>query len=463
MVPNDFNDFFQSPPNLSPTLPCLSSQTGATTNFCSLNRFAMKHKSLFRFAILGLALSVTLGSCFRDDCESTYTFIRFDPVYKTPAEVRVGISTQAARELRNPGKIYIFGQYLFINERNEGIHVIDNADPANPQKLAFWSIPGNVDIAIKGQYLYADQYVDLLTIDISDMQNPQVLCRSQDAFNLHGRDLQRGYIVDYLQTEVTEEIPCEDSRWGQRWFFQGDVIFANSGLFDSSIPQSSSSSSPLAAIGIGGSYARFGLFDQYLYTIDRSLLRTWSVASSCPARLDSTYVGWNIETIFPWKDRLFIGSQTGVFIFNNSNPQRPVLENQFVHATGCDPVVCDEENAYVTIHGGTTCNGTFNQLDVIDIKNLPAASLQKTYPMTRPMGLAVTNNYLYLCDDGLKTFDKTNPLDMKQKSHLKGIKTYDVIALGAGQLLVVGDDGFYQYDASDPSNPRQVSHIPVVK
>lgn len=422
----------------------------------------MKHKLLFLLAFLGLALTATLSGCLRDECETTHTFIRFDPVYKTPAEVRVGISAQAARDLRNPGKIYLFGQYLFINERNEGIHVIDNADPANPKKLAFWSIPGNVDIAIRGQYLYADQYVDLLTIDISDMQNPQVVCRSQDAFQLHGLDPQRGYIVDYLQTEVTADIPCNDSRWGQPWFLQGEAIFVNTGQFDATSSQSGTSS-PLAAAGLGGSFARFGLYDQYLYTIDKLMLRTWSVATSCPARLDSTYVGWNIETIFPWKDRLFIGSQTGVFIFNNSNPQRPVLETQFSHATGCDPVVCDDENAYVTIHDGTTCNGTFNQLDVIYVKNLPTASLQKSYPMTRPMGLAVTNDYLYLCDDGLKIYDKTNPLDMKQKCHLKGIKTYDVIALAAGQLLVVGDDGFYQYDASDPSNPKLVSHIQVVK
>jgi len=423
----------------------------------------MKQKSLFRFAILGLALSVTLGGCFRDDCESTYTFIRFDPVYKTPAEVRVGISAQAARDLRNPGKIYIFGQYLFINERNEGIHVLDNSDPANPQKIAFWSIPGNGDMAIRGQYLYANQYVDLLTIDISNMQNPQIVCRSESAFNPYGFDPQQGYIVDYVQTEITETISCEDARWGRQWFLEGDVIFMANDIVASFESNGSQNSSPLAAAGIGGSYARFTIVDQYLYTIDNSILRSWSVGAACPTRLDSTVVGWNIETIFPWKDRLFIGSQTGVFIFNNSNPQRPVLETQFSHATGCDPVVCDEKYAYVTIHDGTTCNGTFNQLDIIGIENLPSAELLKVYQMKRPFGLAVTNDFLYLCDDGLKIFDKTNPLDLKEKSHTRGFDAYDVISLGAGQLLLIGADGFYQFDASDPANPRQLSHIPVIK
>lgn len=423
----------------------------------------MKHKSHISLAFFLLALSAFLSGCLRDECETTRTYIRFDPVYKLPAEVRVGISAQGPSELRNPGKIYVLGHYLFINERNEGIHVLDNSDPANPKKIAFWNIPGNGDMAIRGQYLYANQYVDLLTIDISDLQNPQIVCRSESAFQPYGFDPQQGYIVDYVQTEITETISCEDARWGQQWFWTSDVLFMSADVVSSFESNGIKNSSPLAAAGIGGSYARFTIVDQYLYTIDNSLLRSWSVASACPARLDSTWVGWNIETIFPWKDKLFIGSQTGVFIFNNANPQRPVLEAQFSHATGCDPVVCDDKYAYVTIHDGTTCNGTFNQLDIIGIDNLPSTELLKVYQMKRPFGLAVTNNFLYLCDDGLKIFDKTDPLDLKEKSHTTGFDAYDVIALSDSQLLLIGADGFYQFDASDPAKPKQLSLIPVVQ
>ena len=422
----------------------------------------MKHKSLLFFALTGVALAAFLSGCLRDDCNTTRTYIRFDPVYKTSAEVRAGISVQGPRELRNPGKLYVYGQYLFINEKNEGIHVIDNSDAANPKNLAFWSIPGNVDMAVQGNFMYVDQYVDLMTVDISDMQNPKEVCRSQEAFLLYGTDPQRGYLVDYQQTEVTETLSCEDARSGGGWFLEGDVVFVLNDFTKGQSAGGPKTANPLAAAGIGGSFARFCLVDQYLYTVDNSTLRTWS-AGSCPALIESNPVGWNIETIFPWKDRLFLGSQTGVFIFNNTNPQHPVLETQFSHASGCDPVVCDERNAYVTIHDGTTCNGTFNQLDVVGIENLPAAPLLKSYPMTHPMGLSVTEDYLYLCDDGLKIFDKTNPLDIRQKSHVQGIRTYDVIALGAGRLLVIGDDGFYQYDASNPENPKELSRIPVLK
>ena len=415
----------------------------------------MNHKTFPLYALLCLTAAF-LSGCLRDECTSTRTFVRYDPIYKTLDECRAGIAAQAPREMRKPGKIYAHGDYLFINEKQEGIHVVDNSDPANPQKIAFWSIPGNVDIAMRGQYLYADQYIDLLTIDITELQNPQVVCRSENAFPLFGFDPYRGFIVDYTQTDVTEKVPCEEQN---NWFRRENVLFIDA-AFDSN--KGGGSGIPAGA-GIAGSYARFGLFGEYLYTVDQSLLRSWSVATPCAQRLDSIYAGWNIETIFPWKDRLFLGSQTGLFIFNNSNPAHPVLESTFSHATGCDPVVCDDQYAYVTIHGGTTCNGTFNQLDVIGIEHLPATSLLKTYAMKRPFGLSVTNEHLFLCDDGLKIFDKTDPLKMKELSHLKNIEAYDVIALSDSHLLLIGDGGFYQFDVSDPSKPRQISHLPVQK
>jgi hypothetical protein len=382
-------------------------------------------------------------------------------VYKQPSEIRVDVTAGSPRELANPGKIYVLGQYLFINERNEGIHVFDNSDPRNPQPIAFWNIPGNTDMAVRGNSMYVNQYIDLLTLDISDLQNPQLRCRSENAFQSMGFDPQLGFIVDYLQTEVTEQIPCNDNRWGQFWFRQDDVVFLSADMVQSASANGNNKSSPLAAVGIGGSYARFALVDQYLYTIDHSLMRSWSTLGSCPARIDSVWVGWNIETIFPWKDKLFLGSQTGVFIFDNSTPQRPVMEAQFIHATGCDPVVCDDKNAYVTIHDGTTCNGTFNQLDILDIENLPSVQLEKTYAMKRPFGLAIDEKHLYLCDEGLKIFDKTDPLNLKSLSHTRGFDAYDVIALSPEQLLLIGADGFYQFDVSDPANPKELSRISV--
>lgn len=423
----------------------------------------MKHRFLLFAGLLSVAL---FSGCLRDECTSEQTYIRFDPIYKPLSEIRTDISVEAARSLKAPGKIYSFGNYLFINEKQEGIHVIDNSDPAHPQTLAFWKIPGNVDMAIRGNYLYVDQYIDLLTIDISDMQHPTLVCRAENVFPIYTFDPVNGFVVDYKQTEVTEKLKCNDTRVNQVWFMEGDMLWVNGGVRKETTSGNFSGmpTAAAAATGVGGSFARFGLADEYLYTIDTWMLRSWSLASpSCPARADSIWLGWNAETIFPWKDKLFVGTQTGVIIFDNSNPAHPAQEAAFSHASGCDPVVCDDQYAYVTIHDGTTCNGTFNQLDIIGIDKLPEANLLKTYQMKRPFGLSITNEHLFLCDDGLKIYDKTDPLDLKELSHITGISTYDVIAFSDSHLLLIGDDGFFQYDVSDPSAPKQLSLIPVVR
>ncbi|MFN0013406.1 MAG: LVIVD repeat-containing protein [Saprospiraceae bacterium] len=422
----------------------------------------MKIKATF-FALLAIAATSLLSGCLRDTCTSTRTYIRFDPVYKTPSEFRVPAKAEAPRALKNPGKMYLIGDYLLINEVHEGIHVLDNSDPASPKPVVFWNIPGNVDMAIRDHYLYADQYVDLVSIDISDLHNPTTVCRSEGVFQLHGFNAERGFLVDYLQTPITEEVACDDQRWNGPWFMEGDFIFVGVNQLNTGAngPRKTGSGLP-AGIGTAGSYSRFGQYDNYLYCVDNFTLRPFSVASpSCPSALAPINIGWNIETIFPWGNKLFVGSQTGVFIFDASNPANPVQEASFNHASGCDPVVCDNDNAYVTIHDGTTCNGTFNQLDVIDIRSLPATSLRITYPMKKPKGLSVYDKYLYLCDEGLKVFDKSDPLKIKLLSHVTGITTYDVIALDETHILVVGDGGFYQYDVTDPAAPRKISQILV--
>ena len=113
--------------------------------------------------------------CVKDVCVKTYTYTYFEPIYKTTEEVRANIKSNAPVAIVNPGKIYIKGNYIFLNELNKGIHVIDNSNPAIPKNVAFIDLPGNVDIAIKNNILYADFYTDLVTMDISDPMNVSVV------------------------------------------------------------------------------------------------------------------------------------------------------------------------------------------------------------------------------------------------------------------------------------------------
>jgi hypothetical protein len=425
-----------------------------------------------------LILCVFFQSCLKDSCSDVQTFTQWNPVYKTDAEMNVAPTFEAARKLQNPGKIYFYDKFLLINEQKKGIHIIDNSNVSAPKNLGFLKIDGNIDIAIKDDVLYVDSYDDLLAIDITSITAPRLMNRLDAVFpTTFWRDPQRGWLVDYTPSKVTQEIDCSDPRlgnygWGRGWFNEGDVVFASNSK-SADVAFNSTPSVSARPAGVGGSLARFTLVTDYLYTIDQFSLKTFNISNlNRPILSNTTNFGWGIETIFPYKDKLFLGSTTGLFIIDIVNPEQPKQLSNFTHARKCDPVFVDGNLAYVTLNGGGGCGGVGSQLDVIDITSLTQPKLLKTYPMKQPKGLSILDKTLYLCDEGLKIFDVTNSetIDQNLKAHIKGFDTYDVISFSENVnnvkqkvAMVIGPDGFTQLDVTDPSSPKELSKILVIK
>ena len=111
----------------------------------------------------------------------------YKPVY-VPVEEAKEIKLLGPRDVVTQGKIYIKDQYIYVGDVNLGVHIIDNSDPEHPQKLAFLQIYGNHDIAIKGETLYADNLEDLIAIDISDRENPSVIKRIENVYDLPNQE-----------------------------------------------------------------------------------------------------------------------------------------------------------------------------------------------------------------------------------------------------------------------------------
>ena len=132
------------------------------------------------YACLLLACSLLTGC--RDKCQKTNTYWGVESFKVTLAEVRAAVKTVAAKDLVKTGKIYVKDKYLFINELRKGIHIIDNTNPSAPKNIAFVEIPGNVDMAVWGNILYADSYTDFVAIDISDPTNVKEVSRTKDVF-----------------------------------------------------------------------------------------------------------------------------------------------------------------------------------------------------------------------------------------------------------------------------------------
>lgn len=216
--------------------------------------------------------------------------------------------------------------------------------------------------------------------------------------------------------------------------------------------------------GQGGSTARFTLSGDYLYTLSGYQLKTFNIQKpSDPQLWSENRLSWNVETLFAYKNNLFIGSTTGVFIYDISTPAFPKYKSQFSHIRSCDPVVVQDNFAYVTLRNTSTCRGTINQLDVLDISSLTAPKLIKSYPMEAPYGLAIDGENLFICDGGagLKWFNVHDPRNIEPvpKGQRGDVKCSDLIARNF-LLITTGERGIEQLDYK--STPiRTLSQIPV--
>ncbi len=154
------------------------------------------HFTATRLLLVMLGLSLLNFRCTSDpELTNRGTVEGYRPIYMSHEAMRK-VTPQGPRSLKHPGKIYVRGSYLFINEPGEGIHIINNMDPADPQPLAFVAIPGNGDMAVKGNVLYVDNATDLITLDISNPQQVQVLNRVENAFPANAYPAQTGVLFE---------------------------------------------------------------------------------------------------------------------------------------------------------------------------------------------------------------------------------------------------------------------------
>ncbi|MCE7042129.1 LVIVD repeat-containing protein [Dyadobacter sp. CY312] len=434
-------------------------------------------------SLMAVILSMGLWSC-NDQCKETRVTRRQIPFTRTLADIRASVKIESPHEMKRPGKLYTKGKYLFINEIKQGIHVIDNSNPSSPAFVSFIAIPGNGDLAVKGNTLYADSYTDLVAIDISDPTKAKEVGRVQNVFqngqfdgawwNINAVNGSvwdsedatiQDFTVDYVEETITTN--CEDTTPYPYYFNSVNSFWDMASFGTSASAASSSPNSAPGTSGKAGSMARFALNNDFLYTVSLTSLHLFDISKpTAPTTSGEINVGRNIETIFPYENKLFIGSANGMFIYDNADPKNPKQLSVFQHGTACDPVVVANDIAYVTLRTGTACWGTQNQMDLVDVSDASSPKLIKTYQMQNPHGLSVDFPTLYLCegDFGLRIFDVTDKMgiDKNMLSTFSNIHAYDVITMGKN-LLVIGKDGFYQYDASDVKDVKLLSRILVKK
>lgn len=425
-------------------------------------------KKIFSFAGAAFfgTLLILLSSCMKDKVTQTYTIQR--PVYQTLTQARSAIKSGESSFITNPGKMSLYKNYIFLNEASKGIHVIDNTDPSHPRNVSFINIPGNTDLAIKNDILYANEaYGDLVAIDVQDPAKATVKKYLTGVFgspynytsatSTNPDSIQ--VITGWTSKDTTVNVDPGNPYLG---VYPGGSC-PNCSFFYSGVaaPNGANVSNP-NTVGTNGSTSGFAIIDQYLYALaNGSYLNVVDISTVAnPALANTLTLSGFYETIYPFENKLFMGASNGMYIYDLSDPSTPVKQGGFAHVRTCDPVITDGKYAFVTLRSASACQGNTNELDILDVSNLNNPTLLKTYPLSNPSGLSKDGNLLFICDgkDGLKIY---NASDI---SHLSLIKTIGNIEAGEviaqnGNAILIATDGLYQYDYSDATNIHQVSKI----
>ncbi len=423
----------------------------------------MKTKTLIILA--GLILIFT--GC-KDKVYNKY--LANSPVYMSYDEFRKSIKFESPKSITTKGNIYVKDNYLFVNTPYEGIHIIDNSNPSAPKNLGFLNIMGNTNLAIKGNYLMVNAYIDLVVFDISNITEPTEISRVENAFPtslptydynknypIANIDKSKGIVVGFEIKEVKEE--TKDNPFNNCF----ECYYFSTSDFNESIGAGSSNQTSNSNNGISGSITKMTLIDDNLYVVDNNVLYTLNSSNINQITInEGVRLIRQVETLFSNNSNIFMGTTTGLVIYGTTNPQSPNLISVINHVDACDPVVVKDNFAYVTIRSGTICGGEVNELEVIDVSNLSNPILKESFNMSNPHGLGIDNNQLFICDgtSGLKIFDATNPLDCGNQMIKKydGIQATDII-LNNGIAILIGDNGIYQYDYSDVNNINELSVI----
>lgn len=128
-----------------------------------------------------MALPLIFSSCYVEPNETNFNS-EYQPVLMERSALATSIKWVEPKMLGTSGKIYIKDDFLFINEKFEGIHVYDNSDPTNPIAKGFITIPGNVDISIRNDIFYADNARDLVTFRVVNNSSIELLDRNENVF-----------------------------------------------------------------------------------------------------------------------------------------------------------------------------------------------------------------------------------------------------------------------------------------
>jgi len=401
------------------------------------------NSSLFLLSFLFL-----VSSCTTDDGTVNVTYQEATAIYGSLDDIRSIDLNQPSRTFVNPGKIYVGDNFILIGEEGEGIHVVNNTDSQAPYVESFISIPGNREFVVFDNFLYAESYYDMLKLDITDPTKADLVARSEFAIQDQFTNNEGQVLIGFSYTEKQIQLDETDDFYNE---VIGDQLvyldYAKNIIPNSAVPSSFAGNSNQGF----GTVNRISKVKDHIYVVSKNNLIILNDNTFAAKPIVYKELKEDMETIFPHNSNLFIGTRNSMDIYDIS-PQE-VFE--FDHATSCDPVLPQDDVAYVTLRTGdfAECPGNTNALVVVDVTNLSKAKVKGEIAMYSPYGMAIIGNELYVGEgkNGLKIFDVSNKFSPELISEDRTIEAYDIIAdpRDATNVFIAGPNGLNQFEILD--------------
>jgi len=341
-----------------------------------------------------------------------------------------------------PGKMYVSGNLLFVNDLYTGVHIFDISDPTQPLRKDFITISNNVDIAVWSNALYADSDGNILIYDISNASDPvlvkvlsNVVSFPYNALSSLPVDTNNYYGYNGPSCSCTPyDLPTEEGV---------SPVYSDGGLLD-----------------------RFSVVNGILYTFKNGdIIKAYGLSDPTnPQPASSANIPLrNVESVYPYQNKLFIGTADGMMIYGVSNPSNPVYLAQHSQIHALDPFVISSNIAYFVLRN--VSDWPKNRLEVVDMSVLTNFRTLFKIPMYGPQGLGTLGDYLYIADgyEGLKRFGISNlnagNLSNGLISYPKAAADYASGVLPATSFIVVEGSSVQIYSVTNQGVPELMSTI----
>lgn len=400
-----------------------------------------------KFVII-LAAPLLMISCMKTKGEVTLTYNKAEAIYGDLDSLRSLPLLIPTQPLENPKSYFVSSDYVLVGELNKGIHIFDNLDMQNPQRVSFIQIPYNKEFYVKDNFLYAESLYDLVKIDISNIYNPVLVSRAENVFwtvheNDEGKQL-LGFEREYVtaQFEVNSPEAKEIKKSGTLYYDymenlipESEVPVAFTGSYD----------------GGKGTMNRIAVEFNHVYVISKDKMYVFSDGGSLQKTTEKN-INDNTETIYASDNRIYLGSSTAMTLFNAANPSNPWEVSELQHTESCDPVLPNGNVVYYTLRAveDEGCNSLGeNTLNIVDVTNPSEMVVTNSFQLDSPYGMALISNKLLVGEgaNGLTIFDASNPKNLNKMVTYSEIEAFDVMIhpTDSNIILVSNSSGIKQY------------------